>query len=99
MDKEREQTPAGGIELGETPTKEKLLFVHLEQRAAWGEPFNRSQSSHNKTSLGLTIHEEGRVGVSLVLWLRGGDDVTAIMKQRGACAKPAGRFWRELFKI
>lgn len=45
MDKEREQTPAGGIELGATPTEEKLLFVLLEQRASRGEPFNRSQSS------------------------------------------------------
>lgn len=53
MDKGREQTPAGGIELGATSSKEKLLFVQLEQRAAWGEPFNRSQSTHNKTSLGL----------------------------------------------
>lgn len=38
-------------------------------------------------------------GLSLVQWLRGGDDVTSIIKQWEACAKPAGQFWRELFKI
>lgn len=38
MDKEGEQTPAGGIDLGGKPTvsEEKLPFVQAEQRVAWG---------------------------------------------------------------
>lgn len=54
--KEGNRLLLGGIELGATQSKEKLLFVRLEQRAAWGEPFNRSQSTYNKTSLGLLPH-------------------------------------------
>lgn len=54
MDKEGEQTPAGGIDPGGKPTvsEKKLPFVHPGQRAVWGELFKLSQSTHCKTSLG-----------------------------------------------
>lgn len=101
MDKEGEQTPAGGIDLGGKPTvsEEKLPFVQAEQRVAWRELFKPSQSTHCKTSFGLLPCNSLKRGHPFFLRLRGGDDVTTIVVQWGACAEPAGQFWRELFKF
>ncbi len=65
MDKEGEQTPAGGIDLGGRPTvsEEKLPFVQPEQRVVWRELFKHRQPTHHNTSLGPLPYNSLKRGI------------------------------------
>lgn len=72
-----------------------LLF---SQNKEWrgGSYSSTASLAHSKTSLG-PLPRNSLKGASLFLRLRGGDDVTTIVVEWGACVEPAGLFWRELF--
>lgn len=75
-----------------------MAFCSARTKSSVEELFNPSQSTHCKTSLGLLSHNPLK-GYPFSTPAGAIDDVTAIVKKRGACTEPAGQFWRELLKI
>lgn len=98
MDKEGEQTPLGGIDLRGRLTVRRVAFCSAGTKSSVEKLFKPSQSTHCKTSLGLLPHNPLK-GHPFSTPVGGVDDVTVIVKERGACTEPAGQFWRELLKI